>query len=183
MQAIRLARTAVAPLRTTAQRRCLATATANPAELSRSDTATSSPSSAHKAPIPIGNIEAQWERLSNEEKLSVHEQLEVIQQKDWKELTLDEKKAAYYVAFGPHGPRTPISKPGDNLKIFLATLGLVGVSAGVFFTIQGLGGEPPKSMSKEWQEASNQIALEAKINPITGISSEGYSGKGFVQSK
>ena len=35
---------------------------------------------------------------------------------------------AYYVAFGPHGPRAPTSQPGDNLKIFLATAGLVGVA-------------------------------------------------------
>jgi len=57
-------------------------------------------------------------------------------------------------------------------------------------------------MTKEWQEASNERALEQKLNPITGvysafagcagylsqlflagISSEGYKGPGFVQSK
>ncbi|KAJ2900449.1 cytochrome c oxidase [Coemansia aciculifera] len=42
----------------------------------------------------------------------------------------------------------------------------------------------PKSrtLTKEWQEESNRIAKEKKINPIHGISSEGYTGKGFVQS-
>jgi hypothetical protein len=30
------------------------------------------------------------------------------------------------VAFGPHGPRAPTSAPGDNLKIFLATVALIG---------------------------------------------------------
>ena len=35
---------------------------------------------------------------------------------------------AYYVAFGPHGPRTPSSKPGDTLKVFGYTMALVGVS-------------------------------------------------------
>jgi len=33
---------------------------------------------------------------------------------------------AYYVAFGPHGPRTPSSKPGDTLKVFGYTMALVG---------------------------------------------------------
>ena len=47
--------------------------------------------------------------------------------------------AAYYVAFGPHGPRTPISQPGDNLKIFLSTIGLVGVSGLIFLFIQSRG--------------------------------------------
>lgn len=61
-------------------------------------------------------------------------------------------------------------------------------------------------MTKEWQEASNKRALELKLDPISGalssvsprrasysradffvfragISSEGYKGPGFVQSK
>ena len=66
---------------------------------------------------------------------------------------------------------------------------------------------PPKTLTKEWQEASNERAREAKLDPITGayrfltkfldltracvdralchlgISSEGYSGKGFVIPK
>lgn len=44
------------------------------------------------------------------------------------------------------------------------------------------GGAPVKTMTKEWQEASNEIALEQKQNPITGIASENYKGSGHVQS-
>ncbi|KAJ1727957.1 cytochrome c oxidase [Coemansia biformis] len=40
----------------------------------------------------------------------------------------------------------------------------------------------PRTMTKEWQEASNRYAKEHNMNPISGISSEGYKGKGFVQS-
>lgn len=47
--------------------------------------------------------------------------------------------AAYYVAFGPHGPRAPTSQPGDALKIFLGTMGLCGVALGVFLGIRSLG--------------------------------------------
>ena len=47
---------------------------------------------------------------------------------------------AYYVAFGPHGPRAPTSQPGDNLKIFLATMGLVGVAAVLGTVIHKWGG-------------------------------------------
>lgn len=36
-------------------------------------------------------------------------------------------------------------------------------------------------MTKEYQEQMNKRALEEKLNPITGISSEGYKGRGFVQ--
>jgi cytochrome c oxidase subunit 4 len=38
-------------------------------------------------------------------------------------------------------------------------------------------------MSKEWQEASNEYLKSQKVEPITGVSSEGYSGPGMVQSK
>lgn len=48
--------------------------------------------------------------------------------------------------------------------------------------LQISGGAPVKTMTKEWQEASNEIALEQKQNPITGIASENYKGKGHVQS-
>ena len=146
-------------------------------------------------------------------------------------------QTAYYVAFGPHGPRTPTSQPGDNFKILLSTFALVGVAGVLFFTLKQFGAcdpspppslpllgriafdacrfvaaPPPKTLTKEWQEASNERALEMKLNPITGvyfpislaplapllvvrgfwvltppitlgISSEGYTGKGFVQSK
>jgi len=115
--------------------------------------------------------------------MTVHEQLEELQKKDWKELSIDEKKAAYYVAFGPHGPRAPISKPGDTLKIFLATMGLVGVAYVLSTALRAFAAAPPKTLTKEWEEATNVRAREMNLNPITGISSEGYSGKGFVQSK
>ncbi|KAF8902761.1 cytochrome c oxidase subunit IV-domain-containing protein [Gymnopilus junonius] len=181
MQALRLARSAATPLRSTTSaaltRRCLATATANPVEVVSSST------SATAAPVPLSNIEALWGKLTPEEKQTVHEQLETIQQKDWKELSLEEKKAAYYVAFGPHGPRTPVSQPGDNLKIFAITAALVGVAGAIYLGIKSISPAPPKTMTREWQEASNERALEAKIEPMTGISSEGYKGKGFVQSK
>ena len=45
---------------------------------------------------------------------------------------------AYYVAFGPHGPRAPTGQPGDGLKIFLSTVGLVGVAGAMFFGIKAI---------------------------------------------
>ncbi|KAI0819046.1 cytochrome c oxidase subunit IV family [Irpex lacteus] len=114
---------------------------------------------------------AQWERLSPEEQLTVHQQLEEIQKKDWTTLSIDEKKAAYYVAFGPHGP------------IVIWVAGLVGVAGALYATARGMAPPPPRTINKEWEEASNQRALEQKADPITGIASEGYSGKGFVTHK
>lgn len=43
--------------------------------------------------IPLNNVEAQWEKLSKSDQTTVQRQLEEIQKKDWKALSLDEKKA------------------------------------------------------------------------------------------
>ncbi|KAG2019637.1 hypothetical protein CC2G_005057 [Coprinopsis cinerea AmutBmut pab1-1] len=160
-------------------KRSLATAATTHAEAAA--TATSSPAR-NVAPVPLSNIEASWAKLSEAEQAAVHEQLEAIQVKDWKELSIDEKKAAYYVAFGPHGPRAPTHKSGDTAKILLGVAALLGVSLTVNFAVRSSAPPPPKSMSTEWQEASNERAKEMKIDPISGISAEDYKGKGFVSS-
>ncbi|KAJ7638300.1 cytochrome c oxidase subunit IV-domain-containing protein [Roridomyces roridus] len=174
----RLSMSLVRPLLNASRRRCLATATAGHVPASHS--AAAEPKRALAA-IPLGNIEAQWAILSPDEKNDVAEQLEEIQKRDWKSLSTDEKKAAYYVAFGPHGGRKPIHEKGDGFKIALGTAGAVGVAGLLFLLIRSASPPVPKTMSKEWQEAMNERAIEQKMNPITGIASEGYKGKGFVQ--
>ena len=72
-----------APIRTPL--RALATAAVPPHDIASA--------SASVTPVPLSNVEAQWEKLSPEEQVAVHQQLEQIQKKDWKELSLDEKKA------------------------------------------------------------------------------------------
>ncbi|KZT71343.1 cytochrome c oxidase subunit IV [Daedalea quercina L-15889] len=145
--------------------------------------AASPASSSSSGVIPLSNVEAQWEQLSADEQLTVHQQLEEIQKKDWNTLSLDEKKAAYYVAFGPHGPRRPANPPGTTLKIALGTAAGIAAAGVLFLAIRSTAPPPPKTISKEWEEAANQRALDQKMNPISGISSEGYSGKGFVTHK
>lgn len=173
MQALRLARHS-APLRRSLAVRSLAT-TANPTHVTSSSTSVSSSTAKSPSAIPLSNIEAQWEALSKEEQVTVHQQLEALQKKDWKELSLDEKKAgmfialrwmcwvytycshhshhflfiaiffcrlshlsAYYVAFGPYGPRAPVTPPGQSLKVFLATMGLVGVAGLLFLGVTAI---------------------------------------------
>lgn len=119
--------------------------------------ATTTTTRTHDTVIPLSNVEAQWEKLTADEQLTVHQQLEELQKRDWRTLSLDEKKAgtcirfslsltwlwrglgiiiadptsvyaAYYIAFGPHGPRAELHPPGSIPKLILAVL--VGVSAG-----------------------------------------------------
>jgi cytochrome c oxidase subunit 4 len=53
----------------------------------------------------------------------------------------------------------------------------------VTYTIYFIAIEKPKTISKEWEEATNEYMKEQKMNPISGIASEGYQGKGYVVSK
>ena len=46
---------------------------------------------------------------------------------------------AYYVSFGPHGPRAPINPPGTTPKIFAAVTALIGVAGLLFVTIRSQG--------------------------------------------
>ena len=46
---------------------------------------------------------------------------------------------AYYVAFGPHGPRAPTSNPGDGVKIFGYTIALVGAAGVLAYVIREFG--------------------------------------------
>ncbi|KAK0463527.1 COX4, subunit IV of cytochrome c oxidase [Desarmillaria tabescens] len=154
--------------------RCVAT-TANAADISAS-------SSSAPTAIPLGRVEALWDTISIEEKAALRSQLAEIQKKDWKQLSIEEKKAAYFVSFGPHGHRAPAGKPGDNLKIAASVAGLLGVSYLLMLGVKAIAPAPPKTITKEWQEASNERAIEQKMNPLTGISSKGYKGPGFVQN-
>ncbi|ORX34548.1 cytochrome c oxidase subunit V [Kockovaella imperatae] len=130
----------------------------------------------------LANIEATWTHLPKEERYEVYKQLHDLQKKDWKELSRDEKRAAYYIAFGPHGPRKPIHGDGYGMQVALGTAGIVGASVLAFLTVRHFGQPLPETMTKEYQEQSNEYMRSQNMNPISGVSSEGYKGKGMVQS-
>ncbi|KAJ5442473.1 Cytochrome c oxidase subunit IV family [Penicillium cf. griseofulvum] len=162
----------------------------------------------HAIPNPtLANIEKRWEVMPPQEQAELWMQLRDRMKVDWHQMTLQEKKAAspfdypeaseviylgmaldpsnlhnsYYIAFGAHGPRAQAPK-GEGLRVFFKVAQLTAVSVAIFYGIHSFAGKQPGTMSKEWQEASNEYALKEKINPIHGISKEGYEGKGFVQS-
>jgi len=62
------------------------------------------------APIRLSNVEASWTKLTPEEKASVHQQLEVIQKKDWRELSIDEKKAGKFLSILRRKSESPWGK-------------------------------------------------------------------------
>ena len=64
---------------------------------------------------------------------------------------------AYWIAFGPHGPRAQAPK-GESWKVFAKVTQLTIASVLVFYAIHFFAGPKPKTMSKEWQEATNEYA-------------------------
>ncbi|KAH8919338.1 cytochrome c oxidase subunit IV [Atractiella rhizophila] len=129
--------------------------------------------------IKLSNIETAWKTLAPQDQEKIFRHLEEVQKSDWKTLSLDEKKAAYYIAFGPHGPREPLTKPGDSMKVTLGVTAVLVIAGVVFFGLRAIG-NTPKTMTKEWQEAANEKSIRQKADPFTGITSE-KPGKGHIQ--
>ncbi|TIA91101.1 hypothetical protein E3P99_01256 [Wallemia hederae] len=115
----------------------------------------------------LTNLNASWNGLSTEEKQSVYTDIVERQKEDWKELSVDEKRAAYFIAFGAHGPRKAIIEEGGNTKVFVGVVASLAATAAIFFGVRSFATEPPKTMSKEWQEASTEYMKEQKSNPIS----------------
>ncbi|KAI4242658.1 MAG: hypothetical protein L6R40_003879 [Gallowayella cf. fulva] len=124
--------------------------------------------------------------------------------------------AAYWIAFGPHGPRS-LPPPGEGKRVFWYTVLGCAASIPIFFLIRTQAKPPPRTMTAQYQAMSNEylkvtitflpetpspprfprcqsekcianIQLPRqkqaqKSEPITGVSSVGYKGKGMIQSK
>ncbi|KAI5854538.1 cytochrome c oxidase polypeptide V [Durotheca rogersii] len=129
----------------------------------------------------LANIEKRWEGMPQTEQAELWMALRDRMKESWTELTVQEKKAAYWIAFGPHGPRAmPPADEGRKVAIYTA-VGML-VSFALFATIRSFAGPAPSTMTREWQEASNEFLKNQRAEPLTGLSSDGYSGKGMVQS-
>lgn len=46
---------------------------------------------------------------------------------------------AYYVAFGPHGPRKPINPPGTSIKVAFGVFTLIGLSGATYMAVRASG--------------------------------------------
>jgi cytochrome c oxidase subunit 4 len=65
--------------------------------------------------------------------------------------------SVYWIAFGPHGPRAETPK-GEGWKVFTKVMQLVVASLILFAVTRLFAKPPPRTMTKEWQEASNEYA-------------------------
>ncbi|KAJ1498663.1 Cytochrome c oxidase subunit 5A [Coelomomyces lativittatus] len=58
----------------------------------------------------------------------------------------------------------------------------IGVSVIIFYFVSVRNAKHPRTMTREWQEATNEYMKEQKSNPLTGIASKDYKGRGYVTS-
>ncbi|KAI9155325.1 Cytochrome c oxidase subunit 5 [Paramyrothecium foliicola] len=128
----------------------------------------------------LANIEKRWEGMPLQEQADLWMALRDRMKGSWTELTVQEQKAAYWIAFGPHGPRAQ-EPAGTNAKIAWGVAVGLGVSFSLFALTRYFANPAPHTMTREWQEASNERLLEQKADPITGITS-GLYPNGMIQS-
>jgi cytochrome c oxidase subunit 4 len=118
----------------------------------------------------IINLESRWEKMTSEEQEDIISQLAERQKGSWNDLTLNEKRAAWYISYGSWGPRKPIHPEGEGKKIALGITGILVAATALFSTLryfsEGLG----ITMNREWQEASDEILKEQLSNPFRGYS-------------
>jgi len=117
--------------------------------------------------VTLADIEKRWESMPPAEQAEVWMQLRDRMKGSWSDLTVQEKKASYWIAFGPHGPRA-VPPPGEGTKVFVYTLVGMGVSFALFYAVRLAARPPPSTMSKEWQEASEEYGRQQKLEPISG---------------
>jgi hypothetical protein len=91
----------------------------------------------------------------------------------------------YYINFGPHGPRAERVKDGWQILGGLATC--MAVSFTLFWILRQFRNAihhadadvlvtppPPRTMTQEWQEATNERLKTLGIEPISGPGSPDY---------
>lgn len=87
----------------------------------------------------------------------------------WNQLSLEEKKAAWYISFGTWGPRKPMETPEETAKIYKGIFIGFAVSSALFMAYYA-NRNVPKTMNKEWQEKSDEYLASKNANPFSTYS-------------
>ncbi|KAI8617878.1 cytochrome c oxidase subunit IV family [Chytriomyces sp. MP71] len=126
--------------------------------------------STRAAPASLAALETRWGKLPEAEQGAIADRLLVVEKGDWKNMTLDEKRAAFFIAYGEHGARNP-KDPLLTKAVLAYSSVFVGIAAGMYFWWQT---QKPivRTMTPEWKAAENERAIELKQNPFQGAYAE-----------
>lgn len=119
----------------------------------------------------VGKLETRWLSLPKQDQTQLINDLKSRMELNWKDLLVEEKKAAYYISFGEWGPRKPLHAPGDAQFIVLVVSGSIVASMLIYLGITSYIAAPgPSTMNREWQDASDEYLKSKNANPFTGYS-------------
>ncbi|KAJ3028291.1 Cytochrome c oxidase subunit 5A [Rhizophlyctis rosea] len=141
----------------------LATRTMRPATLLQSSIRLNSSSAAPT----LHQLETRWAKLPECEQGAIADQLAEAQKGDWKNLSLEQKRAAYWIAYGAYGARSP-KDPGMWKKVTLWTSAGVGLAVTLWWFWKEYYVPEIKTMTPEWKEAEYRRDVELKRNPYSG---------------
>lgn len=74
-------------------------------------------------------------------------------------------RIAYWIAFGPHGPRA-LPPPDENWKVFRGTMIGIAVSVVIFFAIRAFARGDPKTMTEQYQKMTNEYLKVSHVSQI-----------------
>ncbi|KAI8900306.1 cytochrome c oxidase subunit IV family [Globomyces pollinis-pini] len=114
----------------------------------------------------LTELESRWVKLPDAEQGAIADHLAELQKGDWKKMTLEQKRAAYYIAYGTYGARAP-TDPTLKWRVAGWTLGLTGIAYVLWIIFEK---NKPRAISEtpEWAAAEAQLAIERKQNPHRG---------------
>lgn len=81
---------------------------------------------------------------------------------------------AYWIAFGPHGPRA-LDPPGEGKSLVFHTFLVLTATLGFYAIIRSFAGNPPDTMTKEYQEESNEL-LRVCYLPLPSLTPMSLAG-------
>lgn len=118
----------------------------------------------------VGKLETRWVSLPKQDQTQLINDLKTRMELNWKELLVEEKKAAYYISFGEWGPRKPLHAPGEAQFIVMTVAGCMVASMVIYLGITSFGAKGPSTLNREWQDASDEYLKSKNANPFTGYS-------------
>lgn len=117
--------------------------------------------------VYLEGIESRWVKLPECEQAVVADRLALKQLGDWKNLTLEEKRAAYFIAYGPYNSRLPWD-PLFKWKVIGWCSFFLGLTGVCWYSYQYLYVPKRKEQSEEWIKKVEEYSIENKANPFSG---------------
>ncbi|KAJ3260785.1 hypothetical protein HK103_007348 [Boothiomyces macroporosus] len=120
----------------------------------------------HTTAHSLTALETRWSKLPEAEKGAIADSLAEVQKGDWKKMTLEQKRAAYYIAYGSFGNRAP-HDPTLPKRVAAWLAFFLGV--GTFLWFQSSRLLPNlRTQTPEWKAATEALSIEQKQNPFSG---------------